>query len=262
MNSITHSSRKVFFNSQGKHNQGQYSTDITFQIPPIILDNNDPSHYVIGLESLTLPLSIQMINDSNNKLEINGVLCIIPAGNYTITNLISFLNTFYSTVALFTYNQDINKIRLSSLALPYYTIGLQTTSQKILGAIPSITQFSNDTYFQNVVNLVSTASIIFTTPNIQLSNYDNTSDGNNTLAKIPITCQPNEYLQFYNPVPFYSIISNRVLQIIHIKLLTDNYTPLVLSDGITWSAVLRIDYIDKNNHEVQNINSVLNPTTK
>lgn len=234
---------KIFLSTQGEYT-GTIN-NINFKIQPIVLGNTDEYEICIALESFSCPLAINMINETNNIIEVNDVSCVIPVGNYNITNLLAYLNEFFINNVVFTYSPTQNKIKVASVNLTTYTIGPNTTSKKILGCV--IGSYDNDIFFNFPVNLVSTSGIIIQLQNIFLMNYDNVIKSNNILSRIPITCGLNQYLQYFNPLPMYVPCVNRTIQYLNIVLLDDNYTLLNLSDNVDWSICLRIDYIKKEN---------------
>ena len=250
--SISHSSQKIFISSSGNAQQGQYNTELFVPIPAIVLDNNDKNNIVIGLESLSIPLSIKMVNDNNNKLEINGVLYIIPTGNYTVITLLAYLNQINIPEFVFTYNADTNRIALTLATGISYIIGTRTTSSKIIGAIARTEVYLSGTPFTSIVNLTSTTGILVQIPNLYTSNYDNITGSSTTIARVPITSQVNQILTYFNPFVFYTTVSNKVIQMLHIKLLDDDHNPIILDGSPTWNIVFRVDYVNKQNDKNPN----------
>jgi hypothetical protein len=242
MNEVAHSSAKIFLNTKGTYTQnGIYNTDLTFAVRPFILHNSDPSHFIVGVEQASIPLSISMVNETNNKISINGTIYSIPTGNYTTTTLLTALNLF-NVAFVFGYNADKNRLFITT-ASPY-TINSTTTAQKILGVVAGV-GYASEALFTNVLNLTSTSGIIVQIDNLYTENRDNTSGGVTTVCRIPITAPVNKIQQYFNPTPFYSTISNRDISIFRIKLLGDDYTQLVLDGNPDWFIVLRIDFADK-----------------
>lgn len=241
--SNSRSSSKIFLSSTGANkvtNSPTLNTDITFYFDPIILGNSDKSHMVVGLEQASIPVSINMINSKNNELTISGQSWTIPAGNYTITQMITYLNSVNPTIQ-FAYNSITNKIT---------TTITPTASVIITGSASSILGFVNGTYtnphtFTNVVNLTSTTGIIIQLDNVTTTNRDNSGRTGATLARIPITCAPLRILQYFNSTPFYTQIANRELTYVRVKLLNDDYSPLELEGNPNWFIVIRVDYTDK-----------------
>jgi hypothetical protein len=195
---------------------------------------------VLGLEQASIPVSINMINSKNNQMTINGQSWTIPAGNYTITQMITYLNTINATIQ-FVYNSITNLIT---------TTITPTASVIITGSASSILGFKAGTYsnphtFTNVVNLTSTTGIIIQIENITTTNRDNSGRTGATLARLPITCPPLRILQYFNATPFYTQIANRELTYLRIRLLNDDYSQLVLEGNPNWFIVVRCDYSEK-----------------
>ena len=230
--SNTRSSSKIFLSSTGTNqvvNSSTLNTDITFYFDPILLPSYDKSHLILGLEQASIPVSINMINSKNNEMTISGQSWTIPAGNYTITQMITYLNTINATIQ-FAYNSITNRIT---------TTITPTASVIIEGSASSILGFKNGTYsnphtFTNVVNLTSTTGIIIQVENITTANRDNSGRTGATLARLPITCPPLRILQYFNATPFYTQIANRELTYFRIRLLNDDYSPLVLEGNPNW----------------------------
>lgn len=257
MNEITHSSSKIFISSSNTANWVSPTTNTNLYVPftPFILQNGDASHFILGLESASIPLSIYAVNTSNNVLEINIHTFNIAVGNYTIAGLITYLNAyndgiFANTFYTFSYDTVNNRITIVSTytTAPYTTsivIQSQTTCQKILGFV--VGTYTLTYVAQNQVNLTFTSGILIAINNIQTNNRDNQSiaSGGTILARIPINCPLFKVLTFYNPQPFYTTVSNRVISNLNIQLLNDDFTPLELQGNPNYFITLRIDYAEK-----------------
>lgn len=241
-NSTTRSSSKIFLSSLGQNkvvNSTTLNTDITFYFDPILLGNYEKSHFVLGLEQASIPVSIYMINSSNNVITINGVTTTLAIGNYTITSLIDILNT--TTGYSFTYVPISNQIILSVIPDPVCVISGSASS--ILGFVPGT--YADVHYFAGVVNLTSTTGIVIQIENVTTTNRDNSGHTGATLARIPLTCGVTKILQYFNPTPFFTQIGNRELTYLRIRLLNDDYSPLTLVGNPPWFMVIRVDYSDK-----------------
>jgi hypothetical protein len=245
-NPLTHSSTKIFLSSQGSSlvlNSNTLNTDISFYFQPLLLSNSDKSHFVIGLEQASIPVSINMVNSTNNTLTINGNSYSIPAGNYTITEVITLLNAYFNTFNItFTYSANTNLITTTATA-GSFTIN-STTTGKNLGFVAGT--YTSPYRNLSVVNLTSTLGIIIQLENVQTPNRDNSGSNGATLARIPITCGTQKILQYFNATPFFSQISNRELTYVRVRLLNDDYSPLDLVGRPDWFIVLRVDFTEKN----------------
>lgn len=247
MNSIEHGSQKIFISTLGNVSQNStvYNTNIIVSIPPIIIPQNDPHTPIIGVESLVIPFSYKMVNSSNNKLIINGITYIITEGNYNITTLLAVLNDFHVHYN-FSYQSDTNRIAISGGGQDYpYTIDEGTTCERVLGCKIRASPYQSGEYFPSIVNLATNTSVLVQIANLTTKNYDNITGANNIISKIPVSVQPNQVLNYFNNQPFYSTITDKVIQMLHIVLLTDDHKPLILDGNPDWSITIRIDYIKK-----------------
>lgn len=241
--SQTRSSSKIFLSSQGKNkvvNSTTLNTDITFYFDPILLGNSEVAHFVLGLEQASIPISIYMINSSNNAMVVNGITYTIPIGNYTTTSMQTYLNTINAGIQ-FVYLPTSNQFKVT--ISPTASVVISGTASTILGFVAGT--YANPHTFTGVVNLTSTTGIIIQIENVTTPNRDNSGRTGATLARIPITCSPLRILQYFNAFPFYSQIANRELTYLRVKLLNDDYTPLVLVGNPPWFMVIRVDYSDK-----------------
>jgi hypothetical protein len=244
-NPLTHSSTKIFLSTQGSslvYNSATLNTDISFYFQPLLLSNSDKSHFVIGLEQASIPVSINMINSTNNTITINTNTYSIPAGNYTISQVIVLLNAFFNTFNVsFTYSANTNLITTSAVA-GSFTIN-STTTGKNLGFVAGT--YSSPYTNLRVVNLTSTLGIVIQLENVQTPNRDNSGSNGATLARIPITCGTQKILQYFNATPFFSQIANRELTYLRVRLLNDDYTPLNLVGNPDWFLVVRVDFSER-----------------
>lgn len=244
--SNTRSSSKIFLSSTGTNqvvNSSTLNTDITFYFDPILIPSYDKSHLVLGLEQASIPISINMINSKNNVMVINATTYTIPEGNYTITQMITYLNSVNANIQ-FQYNTiytTTNKI--TATITPTAPVVISGSASSILGFVAGT--YSNPHIFTNVVNLTSTTGIIIQVENITTANRDNSGRTGATLARLPITCAPLRILQYFNATPFYTQIANRELTYFRIRLLNDDYSPLVLEGNPNWFIVVRCDYSEK-----------------
>lgn len=243
-NPLTHSSAKIFLSSQGGSlvlNSNTLNTDISFYFQPLLLSNTDQSHFVIGLEQASIPVSINMVNSTNNQISINGNAYTLPAGNYVISEVITLLNAFYTTFGVtFTYSTNTNKITITGASI----IINSTTMTKLLGFVTGT--YTSPYTNTKVVNLTSTLGIVIQIENVQTPNRDNSGSNGATLARIPITCGPQKILQYFNATPFFSQIANRELTYLRVRLLNDDYSPLDLVGNPDWFIVIRVDFSERN----------------
>ena len=241
----TRSSSKIFLSSGGSNkvvNSNTLNTDITFYFDPLLLNNTSTEHFVLGLEQASIPISIYMVNDTNNVMVINATTYTIPIGNYTASTMEDYLNNLPnpSTIQFVYYPKQNNFIVTIT---PSATVVISGSASSILGFVAGT--YTNPHTFLGVVNLTSTTGIIVSIDNVTTTNRDNSGKTGATLARIPITCPPLRILQYFNSVPFYTQIGNRELTYLRVRLLNDDYTPLVLVGNPPWFIVIRADYSEK-----------------
>lgn len=272
MNESGKSTSRIFVSSSNTNNWVYTDTNTSLNVPitPFILSDGDPANFVISLESASIPLSIWTINTTNNVLRFNDRKTFtIEEGNYSITGLIDYLNTYndgiFSNTGVFVFSYDSvnNRIKVISYdtAPPFATslkISTQTTCQKVLGFVVG-TYTTIDTATSkpfnkatNQVNLTFTTGILLSLNNLQLQNRDNQAlgSGGTILNRIPINCPLYRILTFYNPQPSQTIINNRIISNLEIRLLNDDYTALVLQGNPNYNLTFRIDYLKQSSNQL------------
>lgn len=247
-----HHSAKIFISSANSSQWTNSNSNTRIKVPinPFILPNNDPAHFVMGVESLSIPIAMEVVGSSNNILQIGGVSYTIPSGNYTATNLVialgklsndSGVTTLTTLGYTFAFSSTTNKLTITKTG--GVVIGALTTCQTILGV--SAGTYTSPYTPTGLVNLIATSGIIVRVLNIQNENRDNqSSTGSTTLTRIPINTSQFRILQFYNSQPFYSAISNRSITELDIQLCDDNYQQLNLVGNPSWFLTLRVDYAE------------------
>ena len=258
--SVKHTASKLFL-STANNATNQYIEKISnsryiFRVEPYILHNDDPSHFVLGLEQASIPMAFYVFTTANQSFVINSVTYSIPVGNYVIEDLITTLNdiTYLLITPIFewTYSYTKNKISLRNLTASNYTItnfGTHKVSEQLGFAstgtsLPTVTTVE----FPYCVNLTVTSGINIRMNNIITANKTakGAGGGGSILARLPITSNSNTFLQYFNPVVFYLTLTSRVINFFDIELLDDKYQPLLFNmEDPNWFLVLKMDYIEK-----------------
>ena len=246
MNEVRQSSAKVFLSSSDPSNWNtpDSCTSISCNVAPFVLRSNDTTHFVVGIECLSVPLAIYTVNVNNNTVLLDGVTITIPDGNYTATTLTAYLNTQTGvtgiTWAFNANNTTTNKYTVTYPGITFFNGNAST----LLGYVPS-NIFKLSHTFDNTVNLAYTTGILVRLDNIQTDNRDSQTGTSSIIARIPITVAPFKVLQYFNAQPFYTTISNRYINNIKVTLLDDDYRQLILVGNPQWNITLRIDFADK-----------------
>jgi hypothetical protein len=257
--SIAHSASKIFLSASAQLTNKKITklsnARMVFPVEPLILHNDDPSHFVLGLEQISCPLSFYVFTSANNFLAVSSLNFLttatftIPVWNYAIEDIMTTLNSQIPGWMNFTYNYQNNLISIVGGLADTLTIVSTTTASTQLGCVIGQTATSSISYptltFTNCVNLTTTNGIILRLNGINTNNKDSTSTANSIIARIPITTQPFTYLQYFNPVTFYLTLSNRVINQFDVELLDDYYQPLIFNSPPDWFVVLKVDYVNK-----------------
>lgn len=259
---IKHSASKIFlsaasFSSTNRNITKLSNSRMVFKIEPFILHNDDPSHFVLGLEQASVPMCFNIFTLNNNSFRVGAAVITIPVGSYDIYDLIEELNvqaslSIYPTMT-FSYSERTNKI--SIVAIPLATTIVQpngsSTAYNQLGFLSTGQTFTGiglEGRFANVVNLTTTNGVIVRLNGINTNNRDTKGDGGgaSVIARLPINSNGMTYLQYFNPVTFYLTLSNRVITQFDLELLDDAYQPLSFQlENPDWFVVLKLDYIEK-----------------
>jgi hypothetical protein len=232
-----------------------------FKVEPYILQNEDPAHFVLGLEQISVPQSFYTFTTRNNTFNLLNVslststTITIPVGSYDVGDLVDFLSNEVSVFAAggtIIYDYNTNKMSLRNFSgftlriqsagtsTAYDQLGFAQTGETALNA--TIKQFTF------MVNLTTTAGI-----NIRLNNFitqnkaaKGDGGGSSILARVPITSGSFTWCQYFNPVVFYLTLSSRVINLFDIELLDDALQPIAFNiQNPNWFVVLKLDFINK-----------------
>lgn len=239
INNTGFSSVKIFCESNTANVSIHNSRKIWTLATPIVLNDNQVK-MTCSVESCSIPLSYYLVNDSNNKLKINGIIYTVEEGNYSAISIIEKLNELQPFI-VFEFNKSLSKMKL--LTEETVTINfIENNIYNLIGIIP--TTFIGSLLAPHTVNLIYTTGIYVALNNISNTNIDTATanQSSSVLLRLPINQPTNTYLQFFNNLGFKSIISTTVLNQIDISLLDDRREYLELTSNVPWSIVLRIDF--------------------
>lgn len=243
MNEVRQSSAKVFISSSSETTwiTPGSNSQIECKFAPFILRSNDTTHFVVGIECLSIPLAIYTVNVYNNILITGAVITTIPVGNYTATTLTTYLNTQTSATGItWTLNPTTNCYALAFAG----TIAFTGSAEVLLGYTSSVTPISSGDLVKTI-NLAYTTGVQIRLDNIQTDNRDSQTGTSSILVRVPITVAPFKVLQYFNSQPFYTTIANRYINSFKVSLLDDDYRLLDLVGNPQWNMTLRVDFADK-----------------
>lgn len=243
MNEVRQSSAKVFISSESESTwtTSGSNSQIECKFAPFILRSNDTTHFVVGIECLSIPLAIYTVNVYNNTLVTAAITTTIPVGNYTATTLQTYLNTQTATNGVtWTLNTTTNCFAVSFVGTKAFT----GSASAVLGYTSSAVAISSSN-LPKTINLAYTTGVAIRLDNIQTDNRDSQTGTSSILVRVPITVAPFKVLQYFNSSPFYTTIANRYINSFKISLLDDDYRLLDLVGNPQWNITLRVDFADK-----------------
>ena len=231
------------------HN-GSFKSDVSFELKNNIQIPNNVDAY-LQLNSFKFTNAFYNINTGNNifyyslSSNINATLTIqIPIGQYTISNLISTLNTSLNSNIVLTYSNTTFKITFTSSA---YTFIIRSGSNNCLNVLgfSSATSQSNNTKSTKLINLSGVQVIYLSLSNIKLSsNASKSSTTNNILESINVDSMIGNTQSFYNMTNTRYKISDNYLNFIDVKLY-DEYNRLLDFNNVDWYLNISVIFLYK-----------------
>jgi hypothetical protein len=243
MNEVRQSSAKVFIssNTETTWSVAGSNSQIECKFAPFILRSNDTTHFVVGIECLSIPLAIYTVNVYNNTLVTDAITTTIPVGNYTATTIQTYLNTQTATNGVaWALNTTTNCFAVTFIGTKAFT----GSASVVLGYYDSATPISSGNLIKTI-NLAYTTGVQIRLDNIQTDNRDSQTGTSSILVRVPITVAPFKVLQYFNSSPFYTTIANRYINSFKVSLLDDDYRLLDLVGNPQWNMTLRVDFADK-----------------
>ena len=217
INNTGFSSIKIFCESKSAKIHIHNSRKIWSLQTPIILGASSNVRMLCSVESVSIPLAYNTVNETNQNFCFNDVFGKIDAGNYTSTTIVEAINRSQTNVKLM-YIKETNKFLITgtSATLLYNTIDrCENNIYKLLGFVAS-TRFRNENGFHTpsgVCNLCYTSGIYISLNNCSNANIDTFHQAKSTcLLRIPIAQPVNTYLAHFNETGFKNLLSGSVLK--------------------------------------------------
>jgi hypothetical protein len=239
INNTGFSSVKIFCESKDANVSIHNARKIWTLNTPIVINNENEVKMSCSVESCSIPLSYYTINNSNNKISINGQVYTIQEGNYSANSMIDQLH-LTQTVITFTFSKGLSKFILNTTNSTQID-PVSNNIYNLLGIEP--TTFTS-LIAPHVCNLIYTTGIYVSLNNVSNNNIDTATShqSSNCLLRLPVNQPTNTYLQFFNNLGFKNMLSASVLNQIDISLLDDRREYLELTSNVPWVVVLRIDF--------------------
>lgn len=220
---------------------------------PIILQPHDIHSIQIGVESLSIPLTFDVVNETNDTLYLDGESIILQNGNYNVATFLTELNTKFALSTLYTdvlvaFNPIISKLVFTSSSNERSTLNFTDTpqdtnsSRHLIGSTSGIKTLPYNA--ENGINLTYTTGITVRVNNLTTVNQDlsQTGSGTTSLLRVPINTSPNTVLSLLNNDPFMSTVRDKVITHLDVGLFDDKQEELLLKNN-AYFITLRIIFI-------------------
>lgn len=202
--------------------------------------------FLVSVADAVIPVSWYIISEFNNNnsfdYSINDISYnyIIPDGNYTVTELqeilidnVPFTISYNSINNKFTFSHSTNEFILLSTSTCFELIGFteninhSSTSKILIG--------------DNQVDLAGTRNVYICT-NLQTLNMDSRvgTVSSHILTKIPVNVNNNNLITYYNYNGFRSLLRNRLINNIRIRIEDDKGNLININNHYSISIDLHI----------------------
>lgn len=256
-------SRLITLNSEDAQKlNGDYNSNLFFNIPNIVDENPDISHLEVSLDSATIPVSWYLINDLTNTLSYvynsNPFTLTLTNGNYNGSTMITELTNKFDDNGLtvvITLSQVTGLLlfKFANAVTPVdfiYNTGLM----KILGFTQSTSGVS--VVPQLPMNLLGIQKINICSGNLStLSSFSSSvALSNQVIQSIPVDVASFHQITYLDKANHYGRMKSRFLSNIDIQLLDETGNFLEMNGiSFTLSFVIRIFRKFRVTHENINI---------
>ena len=218
------------------------NNEYTFNLP--LLEVQDGYYLYFSIVNCVIPYSFYNINSNNNVLnyKINSVnySLTIPIGNYSIINLVAYLNSQLTNFT-FAYNKIYNKITITNSINDFIL-----NSSNFLTLIG----FNNSNYIStnktltspNCINInyIRCINLISNIITYNINTSKNLVNNNNIICSIPVNTSPNTLIQYQNTNNFRTNLFVNTLNKIVIKLV-DNNNNIIDLNGLNFNLTVQLD---------------------
>ena len=243
-------SRLITLNSEDAQKlNGDYNSNLFFNIPNIVDENPDISHLEVSLDSATIPVSFYLINDVTNTLSYvynsSPFTLTLIKGNYNGSTMITELTKQFSDQGL---TVVITLSQVTGLLLFKFSNAISPVEFIYNAGLMKILGFTQSTSGVSVVpqlpmNLLGIQKINICSGNLStLSSFSSSpSLSNQVIQSIPIDMPAFHQITYLDKSNHSGRMKSRFLSNIDIQLL-DEFGRFIEMNGIefTCSFVIRI----------------------
>lgn len=236
---------QLYLHTSQADTQNVPNTDVTWTLNNPIRLTSQQNRFKARIISATIPYAFSQVNETNNIIAVQSTSgnfnITIPQGNYNITDLATVVcNLIKSYILLnfavvitmnFGYNQSNSLLTFTlpvapagyNITIPYTTLSAQLmemlgfTSQIVI--TPTTSAVGNQPVNVNPAMEIQVRSRTLNQASSMEAIYT-ASATSNILGNIPISGNQWSYIQFYQPLNYWSEIVNRVIDNINIYMTT------------------------------------------
>ena len=225
---------------------GTSNSDMTFLFTsPIIPPLNH--NMTLRLKNIYLPLSMYIINETNNVLVIDTSTYILSEGNYNANTLKTELSSKLGVNYTITYNNITNKLTFTN-SLGNFTIQSTSTCLRILGFLENISYSSVANSLTSIypIDLTGDNIVYISVPNLKTFNLSSkTSTQTSIISSLLVEVPYGSVLYYENPVLIGSVIQEDHISFIHVRVYGEDENTLLNLENAEWSITLEIGFIPK-----------------
>lgn len=207
-------------------------------VPP---DSPTILYSTIKLTHCELPYSFYGIDETNNRITINGSTIEVPEGFYTAYTLRDFLNASNAlSPTLFTLNTSTGRFSMEYSA-PFTVTGTILPPMGLqAGTYNGI--WNGSAYmvsFQYAVNLIRTRCLYITFPNLVLDGMDTRNNSSSCLKSIQVNQPPFSIINYQNNESSETLLHNASVANLELEIRGDD-GELINFQGQAWTIALEV----------------------
>jgi hypothetical protein len=254
-------------NASTYYNGSMYS-DVEWDLSDVISKPKKAIQYSVSVVNASIPIgqyNIQNIDNTENTVTIvdsgypNPIILTIPNGNYTITSLLTDIQSRGPSQYVWTYIPYKNRISVSNPNVNF-TLTVSNSLYEPLGFSKGVTYTSTSKSITspNCVNMSGLKAINIHLDNVNTKSISSFTKSTSTIiGNIPVDVNSGGVVSYslsnnYEiPVPINSLDSINIV-------LKDDVGHYINQNGISWAITLKMSYILEVDMSNETINDTIN----
>lgn len=239
---------EIYLNSQyytTKFN-GTSNSDMIFLFKnPVIPPLNH--NMTLRLKNIYIPLTMYIVNDTNNTLIIDTTTYTLDNGNYNANSIITELISKLGSNFTITYDNITNKLTFTK-STGNFTIQSSSTCLRILGFQENTSYTSTGNSLTSIypIDLTGDNVLYVDLPNIKTFNLSSrTGTQTSIISSILLDVPFGSVLYYENPILQGSVIQEDHISFIHIRILSEDGINLLNLQNANWEITLEIGFVPK-----------------